>query len=71
MNARSSIGPGELTLAIKEYNLECNEAEALNILKKSKAKVVDIIRCKCMLPVFKNVKELELFQKQINSQINT
>lgn len=23
MNARSSIGPGELTLAIKEYNWNC------------------------------------------------
>lgn len=32
MNSRSSIGPGELSLAIKEYNCQSSEKECKNIM---------------------------------------
>lgn len=32
MNGRSSIGPGELTLALREYNWECQQHEYHSIM---------------------------------------
>jgi hypothetical protein len=69
MNGRSSIGPGELTLALKEYNCKCDLPQAMQIVGEARGRVVAVVRQKCMLPVFKNYKELECFQKQITRQI--
>lgn len=71
MNGRSSIGPGELTLALKEYNCTCDLPRAMQIVAEASARVEAVVRQKCMLPVFKNYKELECFQKQITRQIAT
>lgn len=71
MNGRSSIGPGELTLALREYNWQCGREECEALLGEARGKVERIVRDKCMLPVFKNYKELEQFQKQMTKQIST
>jgi hypothetical protein len=39
MNGRSSIGPGELTLSIKEFNNYCNEEKIKEIFKSSELRV--------------------------------
>lgn len=44
MNGRSSIGPGELSLAIKEYNAVCSRSEALQLMADARAKIGDLVR---------------------------
>ena len=39
MNGRSSIGPGELTLALKEYNDKCSREEATTMMDQAKQKI--------------------------------
>ena len=70
MNGRSSIGPGELTLALREYNWECQQHEYHSIMNEARGKVERLVHDKCMLPVFKSYKELEQFQKQMTKQIS-
>jgi hypothetical protein len=36
MNARSSIGPGELTLAIKEYNWSCEKDKVNEFIEEAR-----------------------------------
>ena len=70
MNGRSSMGPGELTLALREYNLECQTDQCLQILEEAREKVVRVVRQKSMLPEFRNYKEVEQFQRQVTRQIS-
>ncbi len=58
MNGRSSLGPGELTLALREYNLECGMEQCMEVVGEARRKVERIIHEKSMLPVFRNYKEL-------------
>jgi hypothetical protein len=69
MNARSSIGPGELSLALREYNCPSDGKDCSQIMLEAKEKVGKVVREKCMLPVFKNFKDLEHFQQQVSHQI--
>lgn len=38
-------------------------------MREAREKVGRVVGEKCMLPVFKNYKDLELFQRQVNHQI--
>jgi len=58
MNSRSSIGPGELTLAIKEYNWSCERTKVKEFLGEAREKVLKIIGDKCSLPQFKSQRDL-------------
>jgi hypothetical protein len=70
MNGRSSSGPGELTLALREYNLECQTNQCVQILEEAREKVGRVVRQKSMLPVFRSYKEVEQFQRQVTRQIS-
>ena len=70
MNGRSSIGPGELTLALREYNIHCAGEQCLAILEEAREKVERVVRGKSMLPVFRSYKEVEQFQRQVSQQIS-
>lgn len=63
MNGRSSIGPGELSLAIKEYNKVYELDEYNNLLDQAQCHLVNIIKMKCAIPSFKNYRDIEQFQK--------
>jgi hypothetical protein len=39
MNSRSSIGPGELTLALREYNWECESEECKTVMAEASGRV--------------------------------
>jgi hypothetical protein len=39
MNGRSSIGPGELTLALREYNWECGEQDCRDVMLEAQKRV--------------------------------
>jgi hypothetical protein len=69
MHSRSSIGPGELTLALKEYNDGCGEEEAREMMDAAKDRVLELLRNKCSIPEFKNHRDLELFQKQMGNVV--
>ena len=70
MNARSSIGPGELTLAIKEYNQYYQQKQYDRLLEKVQQRLGEIIKSKCQIPDFSNYMDVELFQKQSMQQIS-
>lgn len=69
MNARSSIGPGELTLALKEYNEDYKLADYRRLLDQAQSRLVGTVHCKCSIPSFKNYHDIEQFQKQVMKQI--
>lgn len=69
MNARSSIGPGELTLALKEYNEDYNLSDYNNLLSQAQTRLLGTINSKCSIPSFKNYHDIEQFQKQVMKQI--
>lgn len=50
MNCRSSIGPGELTLALKEYNSIFSRGEALQLMAESRQKITELVSEKCSVP---------------------
>lgn len=50
MNCRSSIGPGELTLALKEYNMIFSGAEAVELMAEARDTINEIIKEKCIIP---------------------
>lgn len=54
MNGRSSIGPGELSLALKEYNVVCGRSEAIELMADARSRIGKLIREKCCMPEFKN-----------------
>ena len=70
MNARSSIGPGQLSLAIKEYNEDYNPDQYDRLLGQVKGRLGKIVQIKCLIPSFKNYYDLEVFQKQVMNQIS-
>ena len=69
MNGRSSIGPGELKLAIREFNDDTPLPKCLEMITEAKQKVLSLLSTKCMLPIFKNFREVESFQGQISKQL--
>lgn len=58
INARSSIGPGELKLALKEYNQRFSPAQSLMVLQQAQRRIAGLLRSKCMIPSFRNYKDL-------------
>ena len=69
MNSRSSLGPGELTLAIKEYNQTYEDWQIKIFFSQVKNKMNSLLSRKCKIPQFKTYRELELFQTEIMEQI--
>lgn len=58
MNGRSSIGPGELTLALKEYNYTSEEQQSLEVMEEAKCKVFALLRGKCVIAEFRDHREV-------------
>ena len=58
MNGRSSIGPGELTLALKEYNWECGPERVGRVMGEARGRVLQIVARKCSLPEFRSHRDL-------------
>ena len=58
MNGRSSIGPGQLTLALKEYNDKCSKEQAEGMMRDSRDKILQLVVNKCVIPEFKNHRDL-------------
>ena len=69
MNSRSSIGPGELKLAIKQYNEDYFESEMPLVFEAVKRKMSNLLEIKCKTPNFKNEREIEYFHLCIMEQI--
>ena len=50
VNGRSSIGPGELTLSVKEYNSQCDREGAERVLLRARERLLKLVGLKCCMP---------------------
>lgn len=65
VNTRSTIGTGELSISIKEFNIHCNQQDVTKFFHQAHERIRSLLQNKCMLPQFKNYKDVGLFQKQM------
>jgi hypothetical protein len=70
MNSRSSIGPGELTLALKEYNDQCSKREGEGVMLSARVKIGELLEGKCSMPEVRSHRELQVFQRQMGRLID-